>query len=408
MEKRWRYATWTIVAIWVVLAFRLMIADVWDETNGMLAFSGDALSLGAKLRFVLTESLGFWRPIPSLFVTVVLHALPDFDVSWRVLRAVNIILLLAALHVFVRVTEATGALRFVLTLAMLFSGSAVITAGWFANIFDASVLLLIAIALLFLQLDRPITAGVAIGVAFFCKETAILALPFLLTLFAGGRITFRQLFRASIPASILGAIYFAIRSQIVPFGSSADVHGFDRTELLPTILNFGESFWRQDLRHAGPAIIGFAFLAFSLAMLRRPRVIAATSLFLAATTLLYWGMFIYKQELLIKHLHFIGRLYLVPVALFLVLLAIERRTTAIAVLCIPIVFGGITTWREHARFQRTYRRIYRVARQTPVKPLRVHFPGKTLDDRVRGIEIGDFPDAPYVINGRTGRVEQRR
>jgi len=407
MEERWERATWTVVAIWVVLMFRLMIADVWDETNGMLAFNDAAMSLGAKVEIVLTQSVGFWRPLPSLFVVTVLHALPGVDVSWRVLRAVNIILLLAAVHILLRTIEATGALRFVLAVALLFSGSAVITAGWFVNIYDAATLLLIAIAFSLVMRDCAIAAGLVIGAAFFCKETAALALPFLLILFATGRIHFRQLLRAAIPAAAVGAIYFAIRSQIVPFGTEGDVHEFVPSELVPTLINFAESFWRQTLKPAGPALFGFAMLAFSLAMLRRPRVIAATLLFFGATAAIYWGMFNGPQEVLIQHFNFIGRLYLVPAGLLLTILALERRTLAIAVLCIPIVFGGITTWRDHARFQRTYRRIYRIARQTPVKPLRVHLPTKPLRDRVRGIEIDNLADAPYAVNLRTGRVERR-
>lgn len=407
-DKRWQYATSAAIAIWIVFVVRLMIADVWDETNGMLAFSGPALSIGAKWQFVLTQSLGFWRPLPSLLVASILHFITDFDVSWRILRAINIAMIVAAVHVLLRALDAKGPLRFVTTVALLFSGSAVIVAGWFANVFDASVLLLIAIALKFLLRGRDLAAGVILGIAFFCKETAVLALPFLMILFAAQRITFRQLVRTAIPATILGAVYFAIRAKVIPFGTTGDVHGFASDQLLPTILNLGESFWRQTLKGSGPGILGFLFLAFSLAALRRPRLIAATLAFLGATVVIYWGMLApYQGDLLIKHLNFIGRLYLVPVSLILFLLALERRTIVIAVLCVPIVFGGYTTWHDHARFQRLYKRIYRVARQTPQKPLLVHFPGKSLDDTVRGIRIGDIPDARFVVNVKNGRLETR-
>jgi hypothetical protein len=405
-EKRWKYATYAAVAIWIVFAVLLMIADVWDETNGMLAFSSAAMSLGAKLKFVLTQSLGFWRPVPTMLVAIVLHAIPDFDLSWRILRAVNIAMILAAVHVLLTTIEARGALRFVATIAMLFSGSAIIAAGWFANIFDASALLLIAIALRLLLRERDIAAGVILGIAFFCKETAALALPFLFLLYAAGRIRFRSLLRAGIPASILGAIYFAIRSRIVPFGTSGDVHGFVPEQFLPTVINLCESFWRQTLKGPGPGLVGFVFLLISLGALRRPRAIAAALLFLGATIFIYWGMFgIYQDGVLIHHLNFVGRLFLVPATLLLFLLALERRTLAIAVLCIPILFGGYTTWRDHARFQRMYKRIYRTARETTQKPLTVYLPAKPLDDTVRGIRIGDIPNAAVTVNARSGRLE---
>jgi hypothetical protein len=407
-SPRWQDATFAAIAIWLVFAVRLMIADVWDETNGMLAFSSAALSLAQKLHFVLTQSLGFWRPLPTLIVTVVLHFVRDFDVSWRILRAVNVVMLVAAAWLFVRAVRATGVHRFVLTVALLFSGSAVIAAGWYANIFDASALLMIAIGLTLLLRGRDLQAGVVLGFAFFCKETAALALPFLVMLLAGGRIKFRQFLRTVIPATILGAIYFALRAKIVPFGSSGDVHGFDPAQFLPTVANLAESFWRQTLKGDGPGIVGYAFLALSLIALRRPRLIAAALAFLGATTVIYWGMFSeWQHGVLIHHLDFVGRLYLVPVALMLFVLAMERRTIAMAVLCVPIVFGGYTTWRDHARFQRAYRRIYRTAAETAAKPLLVHFPVKPLEDGVRGVRIGDFPAAPMVVNPKTGRLQYR-
>lgn len=405
-DERWQQATWAAIAIWIVFAIRLMIADVWDETNGMLAFSSAAMTYGAKLKFVLTQSLGFWRPLPTLLVVTVLHFIPDFEVSWRILRVLNIVMIVAAVQVLLGAIEARGVLRFVTTVALLFSGSAVIAAGWYANIFDVSALLLIAVAVRLLFRERAIAAGVVIGIAFFCKETTALALPFLLMLLAAGHITFRQSWLAGIPATLMGALYFALRSKIVPFGATGDVHGFVPDQLLPTVMNLAESFWRQTLKGPGPGILGFLFLAVSLIALWRPRLIAAALAFLAATVVIYWGMFgLWQDGELIHHLNFVGRLYLVPVALMLFMLALERRTLAIAVLCIPIVFGGITTWRDHARFQRMYNRLYRTAAQATQKPLIVHFPVKPLDDTVRGVRIGDFPTATMSINARKGRLE---
>jgi hypothetical protein len=423
-SRRWTYATYAAVAVWVVFAVRLMIADVWDETNGMLAFSA-AAPLGGKLQFVLTQSLGFWRPLPTLVVVFVLHVVADFDVSWRVLRFLNVGLLLGALVVLLRALRVASSallgpdrpgetaratrnpqLATVFTIAFLFSSSAIITAGWYANIFDASALFLLAIALSLLLRGREVAAGVVLGIAFFCKESAALGLPFLFVLFAAGRISFRQALRAGIPATILGAIYFAIRSKIVAFGGAGDIHGFDFAQFVPTIVNLAESFWEQNLKGFG--FLGFLWLAVSLAALRRPRLIAAAVVFFFATAVIYWGMFSeYQNGVLIHHLDFVGRLYLVPATLMLFLLALERRTIAIAVLLIPIVFGGFVTWRDHARFQRMYARIYRTAAEAAVKPVTVHYPPKPLDDVVRGIKVGDLPDAAVVVDAKTGRLSYR-
>lgn len=406
-STRWRIATGAAAIIWMAFAIALMIADVWDETNGMLAFSSPSMTLGEKIHFVATQSLGFWRPIPTLFVATVLHFVRDFDLSWRLLRGVNIVMLLAAVALMIdalrRWTGASARLQFVTTVALLFSASAVITAGWFANVFDASALLLTAVAAWLLARGHAVAAGVAIGVAFFCKETAALALPFLLMLLVGGHLTLRQALRAGIPAAILGVVYFAIRSQIVPFGSAADVHTFAPDQLWPTIVNLSESFWRQTLEPAGPRFLGFVWLVVSLAALRRPRLIGAALLFLGATAVIYWGMFgEYQNGVLIHHLNFVGRLFLIPAALMLFVLALQRQTVVIAVLCIPIVIGGVTTWRNHAAFQRTYQRIYRSA------PITVHYPPKPLEDSVRGVRIGDLPDAGVKIDARTGRLLPRQ
>lgn len=399
---------WIAVAVWAVLAFRLMIADVWDETNGMLAFSDLATPLTAKIHFVLTQSLGFWRPLPTLIAALFLHFIPSFAISWRVLRFVNMLMICGALLLLAdaadRWRERSERRRFLFTISLLFSGSGVMAAGWCADIFDATALLLIAFGLTRLARGRDIEAGVLFGIAFYAKETAILALPFLVMLLAAGRITFRNALRTAIPAAILGGIYFAIRSRIVPFGSASDVHGFVKSEFLPTLINFCATFWIQTMKQR-MLIIGFAFLALSLAALRKPRVIALTALFLIGCAVIYWGMFLeYQNGAVVSHLNFIGRLYLVPVALFLLLLMIEARDAAIAVLLIPILFGGVMTYRDHMRFQRVYKRMYRTAAESKTKPLVVHFPPKPLADKVRGIDVGDHPGAKVLLDPLKGQL----
>jgi len=380
-----------------------MIADVWDETNGMLVFSGTAMTLGQKLVFGLTEPLGFWRPLPTLVDATVLHFVRDFDLSWRLLRVFNMALLVAALTIFVRTLELNGYRRFVFSLAFLFSGSAVITAGWYANAFDAWVVFLVAVALALLLRGFDLQAGLLIGVAFFCKESAALAIPFLVVLHAAGRITRQEALRSGVPALILGLGYFGFRSLIVQFGGENDIHGFDLHLFLPSLINLGESFWEQTLKQ--PSMVGFFWLVLSLAVLRRPRLIGASLFFLFSTAVVYWGMFSeYQSGILIHYLDFVGRLYLVPASLMLFLLALERRTVAMTLLLIPILYGGYFTWQDHARFQRTYKRIYQASERITEKPVFVHYPPKTLSDNVRGIRIGGFEDAAIRIEPVTGEL----
>lgn len=399
------------IAIWVGLMLRLMIADVWDETNGMLYFSDAAIALGTKVHFALTQSLGFYRPLPTLVATLFLHFIPSFDWSWRVIRVFNMALLIGALFFLLDAAEQwspkSDRRRLLFTIAFLFSGSAIMVANWYANIFDASSLFLIALGLSQLARGRDVAAGVIMGIGFFAKETTILALPFLVILWAAGRVSLRSIVRTATPAVILGGAYFYIRSRIIPFGQATDTHGFVGAHFLPTLINFSSTFWVQMMKRP-MLVVGFVILAFSLAALRKPGLIALMALFFVGCAIIYWGMLIdYEDGALIHYHHFVGRLYLIPVALFLLLLTIEGRNAAICVLLIPIVFGAAITYRDHARFQRTYRRIYRTAAQATVKPLRVHFPMKPLADKVRGVEIGDYPTAPVVLDGKTGRLTYR-
>src|SRR4051812_46154808 len=98
--SRARITIVTIVLIWIALMIKLMIADVWDETNGMLAFCDPGHTLGFNVHFVLTQSLGFWRPLPTLIAAVLLHFVRDFDVNWRLLRGIDIAMLLGAVVLF--------------------------------------------------------------------------------------------------------------------------------------------------------------------------------------------------------------------------------------------------------------------------------------------------------------------
>ena len=158
----------------------------------------------------------------------------------------------------------------------------------------------------------------------------------------------------------------------------------------------------------GPTFLGLGWMVLSLAALRKPLLIAAMVVFLFAGTVVYWGTFLdYQNGTLMTHRNFVGRLYLLPVSLIIALLASERRTPLLVLLLLPIVWGGITTFRDHTRFQNTYRQIYREARQTPDHPLKIAYREKPLHDPVRGIEIGDFPGAPIAIAPCDGRLLRR-
>jgi hypothetical protein len=409
--KAWRFARYAVVAIWIAAMARLFIADVWDETNALVVFGrGSGQSAMQLIRVILKTPLPFWRPIPTILVALVIHWIPDPEVTWRLLRGVNIAVVLGALWLFLKTLDAwdgrSERRNTIFTIAYLFSGGAIIVATWFANIFDACVMLFIAWGLLLVTRNKFVSAGLIFGVAFFFKETAAMTLPLLVLLIAIDRIKIRDAVKIAIPTLTLGILYFVLRSLVVPFGSAADTHQFHASTIVPTVMGLIETYWRENLwGHA--TVLGYVFFLFSLIAMRGWRGRVAFGAFAAFAALIYMEMFTtYQGNVLIHHLMFIPRLYFIPVALSLFVFAADRRWWAVAILAIPLLAGAVGTYMRYERFQRSYRNLYRYA-QTAPKPVRIDYAMKPLHDPARGIEIGDFPDAHVRIDPVNGLLVKR-
>ena len=412
-DHRWNgigKLTAALVVVWIVALIRLMIADVWDETNALVVFGDEKLSIGAITEFVLTTSVSFWRPPPTFLAALVIR-FTEPEVAWRLLRAFNMLLILCSVAILSGVLTRWGGpssrRTALFSTAVLYSGAGIICGGWFANIFDVTAMFLISIAVRLLSRERFIAAGVLIGAAFFFKETAAMALPFLLLLVAVGRITVRQALNSGIPAAGVGGLYFVLRSEVIPFGSAADTHQFLPTEFLPTVIGIMDAWWRQSMWGAGPGVAGMIFFVASVAAFRTWRARGAFLLFVLAAIVIYWGMFAsWQNGVLIHHLTFLPRLLFIPATLSLFVLALDGRRWALPLLLLPILWGGVTTYRRYQGFQRSYKHIYKVARRTGT-PLRIYYPWKPLSDPARRIEIGDLPDARMKIDPVNGRLVSR-
>jgi len=404
-SPRVRKATIAVVIVWLLALARLFIADVWDETNGLVVFHVPGQTVLDIVKVILKTPLPFWRPIPTIFAALIIHWTPP-EVAWRLLRALNIALILGALALLIRTLLAWNGRDdrrdALLTLTMLCSGGAVIVAGWYANLFDAFVMLFIAIGFWLIQRGRFIAAGLVFGGAFFFKETVALALPLLLLLTAIDRIRLKDAIKTAIPTVLLGALYFALRSLVVPFGSAADTHQFHLSKLAPTAIAFTNTFWTESNWGPGWTILGFVWFAFSVAAMRGWRARLAFLAFVLACVVMYLEMFGWQKEL-INHLMFAGRLYYIPVTLTLFVLTLDRRWWALPVLAIPLLIGAVQTYTHYERFQRSYRNIYRHT----AKPVRIYYPPKPLHDPRRGIEIGDLPDARVKIDPVNGKLVRR-
>ncbi|MGZ8866757.1 MAG: hypothetical protein ACXW2P_00330 [Thermoanaerobaculia bacterium] len=409
-ETWWRRATVALVIIWLVALSRWMVADVWDETNALVAFGSSTWSTSEAVRFVLMESMGIWRPLPSALAVLIIRGIGDPGIAWRVMRLVNVGLLLSSLVLFVLAMNRWEGVSWrrtaLFTLTFLYSAGALIVAGWFANLFDAWVLFLAGLGVFLLSRRWFVAAGVLFGVAFFCKETAALSLPMLVLFMTVGYLGFRDVVKAGVPAVVLGGLYFFLRNRVIPFGSSADTHQFLPADFVPTIVGLMESYWRQTLWGSGPGILGFCFFAFSLAVMPGWRARGAFLLLVLATAMIYWQMFApYQHEVLIHYLMFVGRLYLIPAVITLFVLA-GKREWSLIVLAVPLLAGGVATYVRYERFQESYRNVYRHAAGTQ-PPTRIFFPMKPLNDPDRGLEIGDLPNAPLVLDPATGRLVPR-
>ena len=411
-DAGWRAASLLLIVVWVAAAMRLMIVDVWDETNALVAFGSPWWTTHEAVRFVLTKSMGIWRPLPSALAVLVVRGIASDELTWRILRGINIMLLLTALTMFVvalrRWSPGSERRTTLFSACVLYSGGAVITAGWFANLFDAWVLVLIAAGVLLLTRERSLAAGTLFGLAFFCKETAVLALPFLVWLWSARFVSARHAIRAGVPALVLGIVYFVLRGRIIPLGSAADTHQFRPDHFLPTLLGYVESFWRQTLWTDDLRLVGLAFFAVSVIAMPTWRTRAAYLGFILAGAAIYWEMFgIYQNGALMHYLTFVGRLYLIPATLTLFMIAAHRKEWALLVLAVSLAGGAAATYVRYERFQLAYRSLYEQAAANE-GTLRVHYPMKPLSDPRRDLEIGDYSDAAYRLDPKTGRLDAVR
>jgi len=142
------------IGLWLVGMSFLLITDVWDESNILMGFEQMRNQFGYShtLAMIWTQELGgIYRPIPLSIGLIVSQALKNYYLTWLALRLLNVAFLLGSLFFLVksvRVSVGENLFRDAgIILLFLCSGSIIISASWFANIFDASVLFFLAFGL---------------------------------------------------------------------------------------------------------------------------------------------------------------------------------------------------------------------------------------------------------------------
>lgn len=392
--------------IWLVLIQQLMIADIWDETSFLVYFYTQDSLLINQLQQVWSEKLAnLYRPLPVSVAMIVLSLTEDLRLGWLLLRHLNILFLFLSFILLWGVLyqwQVNVYRRWLLMLLFFCAGSTILTASWYANIFDAMVLFFFSLGLWAITRQKITLAAISFSLSFFCKEISIIIPFFLIFLIWHQRLTWQQWRQITAIIVVVGGFYWILRLNLIAFGSAEDVYTFNWAVFPQSFLHYLESFWWQNLKQSQVAWLGLAFFVGSFFAFVDWRDKLGFLGLIVLTSLIYWGMFSDYQTQLISHLHFIARLYLLPATLILFILTVWGRLSWMMILLIPVSVGGMQTYLDHYYFQQTYAQIYQRAEQQ-TQPLTVYHP-YPLDDPLRGLKIGLYPQADIVIDTQTGAL----
>lgn len=417
-NRRFIVVLTVIGAAWLIMISGLMVTDVWDETNALLLFASEPLASmnvfeAMPAVWLQQLPLDIYRPLGS---SLALGLGKLSGGSFLFLRYFNALLMLCSVSLLARALvlryEIDNGRAIAFFAILLFSASSLITATWFANIFDAACLFFLALAIRLYVSGRLAACGVSFALAVFCKESYVLALPLFAWMMwddlqekdAGGA---KAHIRLAVSMLGVSAIYWGLRHAFVPIGSEADIHGFDIDVYAASYASFIAGFPAQSSSFAHGGAMFWAGIAAMIALVVLTRSFGPKFTVLAILGLcgpVYWGMFGYQGDNVMSHHNFVGRLYLIPFALTLfILFARAPRPAILLLIALFSVLGMGVTWRQHFEFQQTYAEIYRLAESTE-GTLFVHYPEKPLDDFRRDISIGDYPNAALRID-REGGLE---
>lgn len=397
-----------VIVAWLLSLQFIMIIDVWDETHFLVYFYTQDNTLWEWLTQIWTQPIGnLYRPIPFSFASIILEPQTFTPQAWQLLRAANVLLLIGSLLAFLYVFwrwQVKAILFPIFSILFLFSGSSFISATWFANIFDVSSLFLFSCGLLLLSHQLFIIAGILMGLSFFCKEISLLFIVFLIILFFNKKLDLNALLKVGAPILILGGGYWILRLNIADYSTQHDIYNFSWVIYSKSLFGFIESFWRQTMQYTLSHSIGFISVGLSILAFKTYLNRILFIGFMLLTGLIYWSMFDVYQYEMIHYLHFIGRLYLIPVTLFLIALVLWARPIVLILLAIPILWGGWQTYAAHQQFQTVFHQIEQLSQHHQARLL-IHFPNQNqINDPIRGIYIGDYPQALYKIDAKQGKL----
>jgi len=398
---------------WLYLVNSLMIADVWDETNIIVALQSKPfveLSLFESIKLIWLNYYTLYRPL-ALSVIVVIDSLIGLDFVF--LRYFNVFLLISSIYFLskslIHFFEISFDRVIFFYALSLYSSSFLITAGWFANIFDALCLFLISFGVLMLSQKKYFLSAIFFGLSFYCKEIAILIMPFLVFILSHQKVSFKKFIVPLIIIVFLGGLYWYLRQTIVPMGSDNDIHGFALDTFCPSFVIFLKSFWWQHTKYSASGLeawLGLTIFIVSILVIKNHLDKLFASFIVILSTLAYWGMFTYQEQIIMNFNNFSGRLYLIPSIMVLYIISIKSNKFIFLLLAIFIFGGTIKTYVSHVYFQKVYLEIYELARQQN-QPIFIHYPEKPLSDPFRNIYIGHYPNSTIYIDPYEAKLIQK-
>jgi len=394
-----------VVLIWIGVVAALMVTDLWDESRGLVL--ADRLDFVELIRTTtVQESTGegvLFRPLPFVVFAAVAKSLTSFELVWRAMRVVCAACVVASVlllgNAIQRLGRRDGVLQLTVDVALLWSGAAIITASWFANLFDAMALLGVAVGIALLSRRAGLSAGLAIGAGVFCKEIALIALPVVAALGWAHVVPKREAGRALLAAGASVTFYLILRALIVPPGSMSDVHQLTAGGFLTALARLPETLWWQvadvPVRGVGTVLAVVGFMTLGSWGVRAGAVAVWVTSSLMYGTLIHLG-----PSPLLSPDNFIGRLYLVPWAMLVLLIAVGGRRWVLLLALAPLTWGAWVTVDRHLRFQSVYVEVYTAAMTTAETPMRVdcRLYAEPFHHRLRGVEFGRFEDAAWVLH----------
>ncbi len=393
-----------VFASWIGVVSALMVTDLWDESRGLVL--ADQLDFVELVRTTTVQDPTgegvLFRPVPFVVFAAVAESLASFELVWRVMRAICAACVMASVLLLGQAIRRFGRRdvvpRLTMDVALLWSGAAVITASWFANLFDAMALLGVAAGIALLSRRAGLSAGLAIGVGVFCKEIALVALPVVAALGWAEVVPRRDAGRALVTAGASAIVYVVLRALIVPVGSMSDVHQLTVGGFLTALVRFPETVWWQIADVPVPGV-GTALSVVALVTLRSWRLRAGAVAVWVAAGFMYGTLIHLGPSPLLSPDNFIGRLYLVPWALLVLLIAVGGRRWVLLLGLAPLTWGAWATVNHHLRFQSAYVAVYAAATTSAETPMRVdcRLYTEPFHHSLRGVEFGRFEDADWVL-----------